>query len=341
MPSFTYSARPAAGGDIRTGEIELTSKDEVISYLHKQKLIPVSVREKEKGLQIKFGTGIKTRDIVIFTRQFATMINAGLPIVRALYVLSEQTENAKLKEVVVAVRKDVEAGISFSDALGKHPDIFNDLYRAMVEAGETGGFEDIFSDLFGGGFGARRGGGIKQKGADVSYSLKIGFIEAANGARKRVQIGEGRTLDITIPPGTEDGQTLRLKGQGLPGFGGAPAGDAYVEVKVEPHPFFTRKDKDLQLDLPVSLVEAVLGGTVQVPTLAGKVSMKVPPGANTGTTLRLKGKGVPDRRGGAAGDLYVKLRVVLPEQPDAELKAFVEKWAENHAYDPRAKAGMG
>lgn len=210
------------------------------------------------------------------------------------------------------------------------------------QEGDGGGFDDIFSDLFGGGFGRRRGGaGIKQKGADVSYSLKVAFAEAANGARKRVQIGEERTLDITIPPGTEDGQTLRLKGQGLPGFGGAPPGDAYVEVKVEPHPHFTRKGKDLHLELPVSLAEAVLGGTVQVPTLAAKVAMKVPAGANTGTTLRLKGKGVPDRRGGEAGDLYVKLRVVLPEKPDPDLKAFVEKWAESHAYDPRAKAGMG
>lgn len=211
---------------------------------------------------------------------------------------------------------------------------------AHYETGEAGGFEDIFSDLFGGGFGGRRGAGIKQKGADVSYSLKVSFVEAAKGARKRVQIGDGRTLDINIPAGTEDGQTLRLKGQGLPGFGGAPAGDAYVEMKVEPHPYFTRKGKDLHLDLPVSLAEAVLGGTIQVPTLEGKVSMKVPAGSNTGSTLRLKGKGVPDRRGGAGGDLYVKLRVVLPERPDPELKAFVKEWAERHSYDPRAKAGM-
>ncbi|WP_366556070.1 DnaJ C-terminal domain-containing protein [Aquibaculum sediminis] len=203
-----------------------------------------------------------------------------------------------------------------------------------------GGFEDIFSDLFGGGFGARGSGGPKQKGADVSYSLKVSFTDAASGARKRVQIGDGRTLDLTIPPGTEDGQTLRLKGQGLPGFGGAPAGDAYVEVKVEPHAFFGREGKNLHLELPISLAEAVLGGTVQVPTLAGKVAMKVPPGSNSGNTLRLKGKGVPDRRGGEPGDLYVTLRVVLPEKPDAELQAFAKDWATRHNYNPRAKAGM-
>ena len=206
-----------------------------------------------------------------------------------------------------------------------------------------GGFDDIFADLFGGGFGAAPGGGrggLKQKGADVSYSLKVSFLDAARGGRKRVQIGDGRTLDLNIPPGTEDGQSLRLKGQGLPGFGGAPPGDAYVEVKVEPHPFFTRKGKDLHLELPVSLAEAVLGATVQVPTLDGKVAMKIPGGSNSGKVLRLRGKGVPDRRGSAAGDLYVTLKVMLPDPPDEELKDFVREWAPRHPDNPRAKAGM-
>src|SRR5699024_8228343 len=206
-----------------------------------------------------------------------------------------------------------------------------------------GGYDDIFADLFGGGFGAgpgRGAGGLKQKGADVSYSLKVSFLDAARGGRKRVQIGDGRTLDINIPPGTEDGQSLRLKGQGLPGYGGAPPGDAFVEMKVEPHPFFTRKARDLHLEMPVSLAEAVLGGTVQVPTLDGKVSMKVPPGSNSGKILRLRGKGVPDRRGSSPGDLYVTLRVMLPDPPDEELKAFIKEWAPRHPGNPRAKAGM-
>jgi type IV pilus assembly protein PilC len=142
MPSFTYSARPAAGGDIRTGEIELTSKDEVISYLHKQKLIPVSVREKEKGLQIKFGTGIKTRDIVIFTRQFATMINSGLPLVQSLDILAQQTENDSLRKVIREVLYDVESGNTLADALDKHPKVFTKLYVNMVAAGEAGGILD-------------------------------------------------------------------------------------------------------------------------------------------------------------------------------------------------------
>jgi type IV pilus assembly protein PilC len=142
MPTFTYSARPAAGGDVRTGEIELGSKDEVISYLHKQKLIPVSVREKEKGISLQFGTGISTRDIVIFTRQFATMINSGLPLVQSLDILAEQTENQNLQKVIREILYDVESGNTLADALDKHPKVFTKLYVNMVAAGEAGGILD-------------------------------------------------------------------------------------------------------------------------------------------------------------------------------------------------------
>ncbi len=199
--------------------------------------------------------------------------------------------------------------------------------------------EDIVSELFGarGRGRARRG---RQRGADVSYTAPIGFLEAATGAKKRIRLSDGKVLEMKIPPGTEDRQTLRLKGQGLAGAGGAAAGDAYVEVHIEPHPYFTRKDSDIHLELPVTLPEAVLGATVQVPTVHGKVSMKIPAGSNTGATLRLKGKGTRDRKGGAKGDQYVKLKVALPDKPDKELKDFIERWAKTHDYDPRRKAGM-
>ncbi|WP_022729958.1 DnaJ C-terminal domain-containing protein [Fodinicurvata sediminis] len=207
--------------------------------------------------------------------------------------------------------------------------------------GDEADLGDIFSDLFGRGFSRKdKRSTFRQRGTDISYRLQVGFLEAANGARKRVQLGEGRTLDVNIPPGTEDGQTLRLKGQGLGGMGGAPAGDAYIEIQVQPHPHFERKDNDIHLELPVSLSEAVLGASIQVPTVEGKVTMKIPPGSNSGSTLRLKGKGIPARRGGQRGDQYVKLKVVLPEKPDSELKDFISGWAKKHAYDPRAKAGM-
>jgi len=143
MPTFNYTARPAAGGDLRKGDVNLGSKDEVISYLHRQKLIPVSVREKPKDLNITIGTGVKTRDIVIFTRQFATMINAGLPLVQSLDIMAEQTENDKLKSTIRDVLYDVESGNTLADALDRHPKIFTKLYVNMVAAGEAGGILDV------------------------------------------------------------------------------------------------------------------------------------------------------------------------------------------------------
>ena len=142
MPTFSYSARPAGGGDIQQGEIELPSKDEVLAYLHKQRMIPVSVREKEKGIEIRFGTGISTRDIVIFTRQFATMINSGLPLVQSLDILADQTENSALRKTIRDVLYDVESGHTLADAMGKHPKVFTELFVNMVAAGEAGGILD-------------------------------------------------------------------------------------------------------------------------------------------------------------------------------------------------------
>ena len=142
MPTFNWSARPAAGGDIKQGEIELPTKDEVLAFLHRQKLIPVAVREKPKQFQIQFGTGIATRDIVIFTRQFATMINSGLPLVQSLDILGEQTENQALAKVLGEVLYDVESGHTLADALGRHPKVFTELFVNMVAAGEAGGILD-------------------------------------------------------------------------------------------------------------------------------------------------------------------------------------------------------
>ena len=139
MPKFVYSARPVAGGDIQNGELEVGSKEEVQAFLHRQKMIPISVREKEAGISFMIGTGIRTRDIVIFTRQFATMINAGLPLVQSLDILAEQTENQYLRKVIQDVLYDVESGHTLADAMGKHPKVFTELYVNMVSAGEAGG----------------------------------------------------------------------------------------------------------------------------------------------------------------------------------------------------------
>ena len=202
-------------------------------------------------------------------------------------------------------------------------------YRAYAESpegakyGSTFDADDLFSDLFGR---TRGGRDFKIRGTDVSYELPVDFIEAAAGAKKRVTMADGKVLDINLPAGTEDRQTLRLKGQGQQGFGGAEPGDAYIEIHVQPHAFFTRKDNDVHLELPVSLGEAVLGGRITVPTIEGDVAMTIPKGSNSGTTLRLKGRGIVDRKSKQRGDQYVKLKVVLPEGADADLARFVEGW---------------
>lgn len=142
MAVFNYTARPATGGDIQTGQIELPTKEEVFSYLARQRMIPVSVREKEKQLSLQIGTGISTRDIVIFTRQFATMINSGLPLVQSLDILAEQTENENLRKVIREVLYEVESGNTLADSMRKHPKVFTNLYVNMVAAGEAGGILD-------------------------------------------------------------------------------------------------------------------------------------------------------------------------------------------------------
>ena len=216
-------------------------------------------------------------------------------------------------------------------------------YRSYAESPEGAKYgnqfenDDLFSELFGRARGGR--GDFKIRGTDVSYTLPVDFIEAAAGAKKRVTMADGTVLDLTIPPGTEDRQTLRLKGQGQPGFGGAEAGDAYIEVHIQPHAYFTRKDSDVHLELPISLGEAVLGGKITVPTIEGDVTMTVPKGSNTGTTLRLKGRGVLDRKSKQRGDQYVKLKVVLPDGADSELTRFVETW-DRREDDVRGRMGL-
>lgn len=206
--------------------------------------------------------------------------------------------------------------------------------RGRKAWGSAGGFG---TGGFGGdgfGFGAGDGG---KAGQEARHTLNVPFVEAAVGATKRVTLATGKSVDVRIPPGSQDGQSLRLKGQGFPGLMGAPAGDAFIEIKVEPHPHLTRRDADILLELPVSVQEAVMGAKVTVPTVDGRVAVTIPAGSNTGTVLRLKGKGIPV--GGHKGDQLVTLKVVLPES-DGEFKKLVEKWGLKNSYDPRAKSGL-
>jgi len=200
---------------------------------------------------------------------------------------------------------------------------------AGAYSGDAFDLGDIFSDLFGSGVGGGRGYS-RMRGRDIRFTLDIDFIDAVNGAKRRISLAEGRTLDVAIPTGVESGQVLRLKNQGGPGVQGGPAGDALVELNVRPHAFFRRDGQDVHMDLNVSLSEAVEGARIQVPTPAGPVALTIPAGANTGKTLRLKGKGVAGQ-----GDQLVHLHVVLPEAPDEDLKKFVKKWSRRDYTPPR------
>jgi len=207
--------------------------------------------------------------------------------------------------------------------------------RAYQRAGAGAGgfsFDEIIAEILGRG---RRES--EERLGDQSLSLRLPFLDAALGGKRRLTTADGRNIDITIPAGIDSGQSLRLKGQGPRAPRGVAPGDLYLEIEVEPHPFFQRKEYDIHIELPVTLTEAVLGATVKVPTIHGAVALKVPRGSNSGATLRLKGKGVA--AAGKSGDQYVKLRVVLPDPPDAELTSFIERWGAKHPYDVRGKLG--
>ncbi|MEC7931694.1 MAG: J domain-containing protein, partial [Pseudomonadota bacterium] len=216
---------------------------------------------------------------------------------------------------------------------------------AHFDFGEGGAdFGDIFEGLFGGagrraGGGAGFGGGFgrqapPQKGANVAYRLAVQFTDAATLAPQRITLQDGKTIDLKLPAGVETGTQMRLSGKGQAGPGGA--GDAIVTIEVKPHPFFTRDGDNVLLDLPITLDEAVKGGKVKVPTVDGPVLLGIPPGASSGTTLRLRGKGFSGKDG-RRGDQLVTLQIDLPAD-DPALTAFVEGWTDGRAV--RASLGV-
>lgn len=212
-------------------------------------------------------------------------------------------------------------------------DIFDEIFGQMRRGRGAGGAGGA-----GAGFGARNAN-RPMRGADRHFNLKIGFLDAARGCKRRLTMPDGKQLDVTIPPGLGDGQQIRLRHQGDAGRNSGEAGDALIEVTVEPHAFFSRQGDDLHLELPVTLDEAILGAKIPVPTIDGMVAVGVPKGASSGTTLRLKGRGFP-LKGGASdqrGDQYVKLKLVLPEKPNSALEKLIEGWAKTNKYDVRAK----
>lgn len=195
--------------------------------------------------------------------------------------------------------------------------------------------EDL-GDIFGEYFSSREPGGSRpRKGADRRYRLEVPFLSAINGATERLTLPTGETVDVRIPAGIEDGQALRLRGKGDPGRNGGPEGDALIEVGVVPHQSFRRAGRNVELDLPVTLAEAVLGGKVPVPTPRGEVNLMIPAGSEAGARLRLRGRGVAEAGSTAAGDMFVTLQLVAGPRDEA-LEAALREWRERHPdFDPR------
>ena len=205
-----------------------------------------------------------------------------------------------------------------------HPYADNSGFADFMES------EDAFAELLKRSARAQ----ANRRGHDLEFRLPIEFVESIAGTNKRLTLPDSSTVDVAIPPGMTEGQVLRLRGKGAPGLGKGSPGDILIEVEIKPDRSFTRQGDDIYLELPISLTEAVLGARIKVPTPTGTVTMSVPKGSNSGSTLRLRGKGAPKQAGGH-GDQLVKLKVVLPKEPDLELEAFVTSWEGGKTYNPR------
>lgn len=218
----------------------------------------------------------------------------------------------------------------------------------------TGGeeFSDFFETLFGGGRGGGwsfRTSGGRTRGEDVSATISIPLDASFHGGTRTItlEVPEAdaagrvtrrrRTLNVKIPKGITAGKRIRLEKQGGAGIGGGAHGDLYLTVEFEPHPLYRARGSDIDLELPVTPWEAALGRKVKVPTLAGPVDLKIPPGSSSGKTLRLKGRGLP---GKPPGDQYVELKVVVPPADDERLRELYEQLEQEHDVNPRAKLGV-
>jgi curved DNA-binding protein len=206
-----------------------------------------------------------------------------------------------------------------------------------VNVGGVGNFDfgSIFGDLFGGGVrGRRRGPPAARPGRDAEAEFQVDLRDAVLGAERDLRIDD-RTLRVKVPAGVTNGSRIRLTGQGGEGMGGAPAGDLYLIVRLREHPGVRREGRDLFLDLPLTIPEAAAGAEVVIPTFEGQVQLKIPSGTQSGRQLRLRGKGLPDLKGGPRGDLYAVAKIVLPEESEA-LREAVKPLQDLYKTDPRA-----
>jgi DnaJ-class molecular chaperone len=214
-------------------------------------------------------------------------------------------------------------------------------YQSQGNQGRYAGFSGIEEDFFENIFrAAGKGGRTRQPqdfpGEDQLYQMEVDFRDAALGAQREITLPGGKKLQIQIPAGIESGARLRFRGQGQPGYGKGPPGDAYVEINVRPLAGFTRRGREIEVELPISFYEAIAGGEVPVPTLDGSVALKIPPGVSTGSKLRIRGKGIGSKSG-ERGDQFVVLKVMTPKHPSAELQAAAREWEKKSPYDPRAE----
>ena len=201
-------------------------------------------------------------------------------------------------------------------------------------------FSNMFEEMFAGHRHNAQNGhrtassSFSRRGQDVRYTLEIDFVEAVTGVKKRVTMPEGGVLDLTVPEGVADGQTLRLRGKGGHGLLGGETGDALVEIKVRPHPRFSRDGLDIHSDVPITIDEAVLGGRIEVSTVGSRVQLTIPKGTTSGRMFRLKGKGIRNAKTGVTGDQIVTVRIVMPQEVDDDLAYFFSQWKQKRSYDP-------
>jgi DnaJ-class molecular chaperone len=220
----------------------------------------------------------------------------------------------------------------------EYADAADNPYRSQQSYEGFGDASDIFAEILrqrGQGGAQYSTQGFTARGQDKRYSLEVPFLDAVNGGKTRITLPTGGNLEVTIPQGSADGQTIRLRGKGGPGFEGGSAGDALVTLTVRPHPLFNRDGNDIVITLPISLDGAILGGKVETPTIGGTVKLTIPKGASGGQVLRMRGRGVKPVGGTKHGDQRVELRIIAPPTIDDELIEFMEKWRKTNSYDPR------
>jgi DnaJ-class molecular chaperone len=234
-------------------------------------------------------------------------------------------------------------GFGFGGQPGSGPRDFRNFgfdFGAGGASGQSGSIDpDILAELFGAGRSRGRSQAAAAHGEDIAVTIAVPLTTIAQGGTTRVVLPTGKSLDVAVPAGIEEGKSIRLRGQGHPARHGGSPGDVIVTIRYVAHPLFKVEGRDLRLDLPITLYEAILGARVRVPTLSSEVEVSIAPGSNGGRVLRLRGKGLPGGTDQTAGDLLATLRIVLPNEPDPELTTLMQKMRDQKPYQPRSGTG--